>query len=65
MVEEKKQNNMIQSLLDFKDQLDNIVEESFENSQDFINALNKTFENVLNSRENTYLLLLFIVLYYY
>lgn len=47
-----KEKSLVQDLLDFKQQLDQLLEEAFNKSDPFVYALKEAFENFINSRAN-------------
>lgn len=48
----EKDRDMVQSLLDFKDKIDNIIAVCFLNNEKFVNAMKESFENFINVRQN-------------
>lgn len=48
----EKDGEMVQSLLDLKNRLDNLVAYSFNSAENFNNAVNLAFESFVNAREN-------------
>lgn len=48
----EKDKDMVQSLLDFKDKIDNIIAVCFLNNEKFVNAMKESFENFINVRQN-------------
>jgi cullin-4 len=48
----EKDDTMVVSLLDFKQQLDTIVKESFASNEAFVNAIKEAFEACINMRQN-------------
>ncbi|XP_013419680.1 cullin-4A [Lingula anatina] len=47
-----KDRDMVQSLLDFKDRIDNIVAVCFAKNEKFVNAVKEAFETFINQRQN-------------
>ena len=43
---------MVQSLLDLKEKLDNIVEQCFNKDSKFVESLREAFESSVNKRQN-------------
>ncbi|OUM69418.1 hypothetical protein PIROE2DRAFT_57463 [Piromyces sp. E2] len=43
---------MVQSLLDFKKDLDDVLEQSFNNNEKFVNTVKEGFETFINERQN-------------
>ncbi|KFK28509.1 cullin 4 [Arabis alpina] len=52
VMDEEKDKDMVQSLLDFKTSLDNIWEESFCKNESFGNTIKDSFEHLINLRQN-------------
>ncbi|GAB6021134.1 Cullin-4B [Chamberlinius hualienensis] len=52
VVNPEKDRTLVQDLLDFKDQMDNIVATCFQKNDKFINALKEAFEHFINQRLN-------------
>jgi cullin-4 len=50
--EGNKEKSLVQDLLDFKQQLDQLLEEAFNKSEPFTYALKEAFESFINSRAN-------------
>ncbi|XP_069105312.1 cullin-4A-like [Argopecten irradians] len=48
----EKDKDMVQSLLDFKDKTDNIINVCFNKNEKFVNAMKESFENFVNVRQN-------------
>lgn len=48
----EKDKDMVQSMLDFKDKIDNIIGTCFAKNEQFINAMRESFENFINARQN-------------
>lgn len=52
VMDREKDNDMVQSLLDLKSRLDDLVAYSFNSAENFHNAVNLAFESFVNAREN-------------
>lgn len=52
VMEREKDSEMVQSLLDLKSRLDELVKYSFDGTESFYNAVNLAFESFVNAREN-------------
>ena len=48
----EKDDVLVQELLDYKQRLDDCLQKSFENSDDFSNSLKEGFEHFINARQN-------------
>ncbi|XP_037089322.1 cullin-4A-like [Pollicipes pollicipes] len=52
VVDEEKDRTMVQELLEFKDHMDNIMSQCFQNNDKFLQLLRDAFENFINQRQN-------------
>lgn len=52
VLDPEKDKSMVQDLLDFKEQLDSIIEDAFMKSEKFVNAMKDAFEAFINKRPN-------------
>ena len=52
VINPEKDKTLVQELLDFKDQMDNIVAVCFQRNEKFINTLKEAFEHFINQRLN-------------
>ncbi|XP_043219295.1 cullin-4B-like [Amphibalanus amphitrite] len=52
VVDEEKDRAMVQELLEFKDHMDNIMVQCFQNNDKFMQLLRDAFENFINQRQN-------------
>lgn len=52
VMDQEKDGEMVQSLLDLKKRLDELVRESFENTSMFVNGMTYAFSSFVNAREN-------------
>ena len=52
VINPEKDKTMVQELLDFKDKMDQVVNECFCNSDKFVLALKEAFEHFINQRQN-------------
>lgn len=48
----EKDKTMVQELLDFKDQMDTVVNHCFQKNEKFVNSLKEAFEHFINQRPN-------------
>lgn len=48
----EKDRSMVQELLDFKDQMDQVVNHCFQKNDKFVNSLKEAFEHFINQRPN-------------
>nr|AAI65630.1 Cul4a protein [Danio rerio] len=48
----ERDREMVQELLDFKDQMDSVTQSCFQRNESFINAMKEAFENFINQRPN-------------
>ena len=51
-MDEEKDRTMVQELLEFKDHMDNIMTQCFQNNDKFMQLLRDAFENFINQRQN-------------
>uniref|UniRef100_A0A8C5N0P6 Cullin family profile domain-containing protein n=1 Tax=Leptobrachium leishanense TaxID=445787 RepID=A0A8C5N0P6_9ANUR len=52
VVNPKKDKDMVQELLDFKDKVDHIIDVCFQKNEKFVNTMKESFENFINRRAN-------------
>ncbi|CAH3104933.1 unnamed protein product [Porites lobata] len=52
VLDPEKDKSMVQDLLDFKEQLDSIIEDAFMRSEKFVNSMKDAFEAFINKRPN-------------
>ena len=52
VIDPEKDKTMVQELLDFKEKLNNIVVNCFQNNEKYVNSLKESFENFINQRLN-------------
>lgn len=52
VINPEKDKTLVQELLDFKDQMDNVVLSCFQRNEKFVNALKEAFEHFVNQRLN-------------
>lgn len=48
----ERDREMVQELLDFKDQMDSVTQSCFQRNESFINTMKEAFENFINQRPN-------------
>lgn len=52
VINPERDKTLVQELLDFKEQMDNVVAGCFHKNEKFINSLKEAFENFINQRQN-------------